>query len=238
MLKTFVAGVIFVLGLAASCPLSAADPAAWNPAKALVRTAFDADLELYSGGIAGQNLGAAYRSINRGNYGARLNFGFFKVLSFSVGYLYSNQVRTLTTTLPQGTAELRSLNLNSFYGNADFNLIRLPRATFYLSPGVGLTRYAARSFDWITSTSTTSYPIAGTSAPTANLGMGVKITAWRRWGLSFDARDFLSTGGELPQAAGTGGTCPGPSANCIAGFFKVPPQNSLVVSLGLVIKLL
>jgi len=134
---------------------------------------------------------------------------------------------------------LRSVNLNSFYGNGDFNLFRLPRATFYLSPGVGISSYAGRTFHWISIAdgSSTSYPVQGTTAPTANLGMGVKVMASKRVGLSLDARDFLSRGGSLPQASGTA-PCPGPTPNCISGLFKVPAQNSLVFSLGLVFKVL
>jgi hypothetical protein len=229
--RVTVTALLCLVGLGASSRLAAQG--------GLVGRAFNADLEFYSGGISGQTLGTAYRSIGRGDYGARFNFGILKALTFSVGYLYSNQIRTLTTPTFQGAAQLRSVNLNSFYGNGDFNLIRLPRATFYLSPGAGISRYAGRSFNWITSTSgsSTSYPIEGTTAPTANLGMGVKVMASKRVGLSLDARDFLSRGGSLPQASGTG-PCPGPTPNCISGLFKVPAQNSLIFTLGLVFKLL
>jgi hypothetical protein len=226
-----VTALVCLLGLGASSPLAAQG--------GLVPTPFNADLEFYSGGISGQTLGTAYRSIGGRHYGARFNIGILKVLNFSVGYLYSDQVRTLTASTSQGAAQLRSATLNSLYANTDFNLLHLPHATLYLSPGAGITRYARRRFDWITSMSggSTSFPVQATTAPAVNLGMGMKIMASKHLGFSLDARDFLSGGGSVPQASGTT-PCPGPTPNCLSGLFNVVPQNSLVFSLGLVFKVL
>jgi hypothetical protein len=244
---------VLLLGSLAAIPCRAADPPVFfNPLKGFVRSPFSAELEVYSGGITGKSIGAAYQSATRGDYGVRFTFGFLKALNFSMNYLYSNQSRSFTAvtppagTLPSGIALMRAANVNMLFGNGELNIAGTKRAKFYLSPGVGFTRNGARSMTFITPIGTVSSPILPGTAVTFNLGAGVKVFPLKHFGFRFDIRDHVSGGGTgnlnsaLTPPLGT--PCPGSPA-CVLGsvqqfFGKIPIQNNFVVTLGLIFKLL
>lgn len=206
---------------------------------------FTAELEVYSGGITGDSVGAAFNSATRGSYGARFTLGFTRFLNFSFDYLYSNQSRSFTAvspetaTLPQGTLLMRANNLNVFFGSGEFNLISRDRAKFYISPGIGLARDGSRNLTLITPLGATSAPLLGGRAVTFNLGAGVKVYPWKRVGFRFDVRDHVSNGG-------TGNLNPDQnldiSGNTISDpqqfFGKIPVQNNFVFTVGLIFKII
>ncbi len=233
-------------------PLKAADPPEWlNPLKAFSRTSLGAEVEVYSGGITGKSIGAAYDSATRGDYGARFTFGFMKALNFSMGYMYSNQTRTLTTVvpasggLPSGVALMRAGNLNTVFGNGEISLAKFGRSTWYLSPGVGFARNAARNMTFVTPLGSASAPILAGTAVSFNLGTGVKIFPWKHIGFHLDARDYVSGGGTGSLNANLN-LPPQVSAQCMTGcttfnpspfFGTVPVQNNIVFTLGLIYKI-
>lgn len=234
--------VVVLMSLAVAPPLDGADPPAiFNPAHAFARSPFTAEVELYSGGITGDRIGAGYRSITQGDYGVRLTFGFMKSLNFNLNYLYSNQTRTLvattppTGTLPAGTALMKAGNLNMFFGNGEINLVHSKRASFYLSPGVGFARNGARSLTVVTPLGTASSPILAGTAVTFNLGVGLKVYPRKHFGIRVDVRDFVSGGG-------TGNLQPQSSQALLQSatqfFGKVPVQNNIVLTLGLIFRIL
>ncbi len=237
---------VLLLGSCAAIPCVAADPPApLNPLKGFVRSPFSAEMEVYSGGITGKDIGAGYHSVTRGDYGVRFTFGFLKALNFSLNYLYSNQSRSFTAVtpptgaLPTGTALMRAANLNMFFGNGELNLVRTKRATFYLSPGVGFVRNGARSLTLLTPLGTASSPILPGTAVTFNLGAGVKIFPVKHFGVRLDVRDHLSGGGTgnlnpSQNLAISGTTVSNPQQY----FGPIPIQNNLVLTLGLIFKLL
>jgi len=204
-----------------------------------------AEVEIYSGGISGDRIGAGFRSITRGDYGARFTFGFMKAISFSAGYLYSNQTRTLQAAtpgsggVPSGTALVRAANLNIVYGNGEINLYHGKHAIFYLSPGVGFARNGARSLSLVTPLGVASAPIGAGTAVSFNLGAGVKVYPRKHLGFRFDVRDFVSGGGT--GSLTPGGGC-GSQAAALCGvqqyFGTVPVNNNLVVTLGLIFKII
>ena len=115
---------LILLCLFASVPVCAAEPAApISPLKMFKPSPFTAEFELYSGGITGDSIGAAYKSATRGDYGVRFSFGFLKGLNFNLDYMYSNQSRSFTAAtpgtgpLPSGTLLMRSGNLNVAFGS-------------------------------------------------------------------------------------------------------------------------
>jgi opacity protein-like surface antigen len=242
MLRSSILATLTALFLWTSVPLKAADPPVpFNPGHFFARTPLTAEFEVYSGGITGDRIGAGYHSITRGDYGLRFTFGFMKGLNFSLNYLYSNQTRTLTAvtpamgTLPAGTALMRAGNLNIFFGNGEFNLIRTKRAIFYLSPGVGFARNGARSLTLVTPLGTASSPIFPGTAVTFNLGTGVKFYPRKHFGIRVDVRDFLSGGGT--GSFQTGSNQPF-LQNTTQFFGPVPVQNNLVLTLGLIFRIL
>lgn len=258
MKKLMVAVSFLLLGSLATSPARAADPpaadppAAFNPLKGLLRSPFSAEFEIDSGAITGKSVGAAFDSATKGNLGLRFNFGFFKFLNFSLGYLYSPQTRTLTATLPpvgalsQGVAILRAKNLNMFYGSGELNLLHLPRATFYLSPGIGFARNGARTLTFITPLGSGSTPILPGTAVSFNLGAGVKVFPLKHLGFRIEARDFVSGGGtgslnsSLPPPPAIPCTPLGPPG-CLSGtqfFGPMPVQNNIVLTVGLIFKIL
>ncbi len=211
---------------------------------------FTAELEVYSGGITGDSVGAAFKSATRGSYGARFTLGFTRFLNFSFDYLYSNQSRSFTAvtpetaTLPQGTLLMRANNLNVFFGSGEFNLIRTDRAKFYISPGIGVARNGSRNLTLITPLGAASAPLLGGRAVTFNLGAGVKIYPWKRVGFRLDVRDHVS-GGATGSLAPPDIVCPAvfpPDPECLgnapAFFGKTPVQNNVVFTLGLIFRLL
>lgn len=226
-------------------PLRAADPdpAPYNPLKGLVRVKLTAEAEIYTGGIAGQGLGAAYRSFGEGGYGARFTFGFLKSLNFSAGYMYSPQTRTLTEGfpavggLPAGTVVLRSKNLNMVFGNGEINLLDRKHTVLYLSPGVGFARNGSRDLSVNTPLGSASIPAGYGTAVTFNLGAGVKVYPRKHWGVRFDIRDFVSGGGTgtLPVACSGNVPCP---PNPVSYLGLVPVNNNLVFTVGLILKLI
>ncbi len=257
MLLSRLAGFLLLLGMLAASPCPAADPPIFlNPLKGFVRSPLSAEFEVYSGAITGKSIGAAFDSASKGDYGVRFTFGFLKALNFSLNYLYSNQTRSFTAAtppmlaLPAGTALLRAANLNMFFGNGELNLFKVPKATFYLSPGVGFARNGARNLSLITPLGTVSSPILAGTAVTFNLGAGVKIFPVKHFGLRLDIRDHVSGGGtgSLNAALGVPIVCPATNPACsTAGpnvvnpgqfFGPIPIQNNLTFTLGLIFKIL
>lgn len=231
-------------------PSRAADPLAVNPFHGLVRNPFSLEAEVYSGGITGQHLGAAFDSALRGDYGVRLTFGVFNLLNFSASYLYSNQTRTLTEgtpaigTLPTGTVILRSNNLNMAYGDGELTVLKLPKAQFYISPGIGFARNGARNVSFVTPLGTVSSPIGGGTSLAFNLGAGVKIYPKKHFGFRIDLRDFLSGGGTGSLSGISTPPLPCPTSGCTALSIptsylgNIPVNNNLVLTLGLIFKII
>jgi len=244
-----------LLSVFAGVPVRAADPPApINPLKMFTRSPFSAEFELYSGGITGDSIGAAYESATRGDYGVRFSFGFLKGVNFNLDYMYSNQSRSLTAvtpeigSLPSGTLLMRSGNLNVAFGSGEFYLIQRKQAKFYISPGIGFARNASRSMTFITplGKASASSPIFPGTALTFNLGAGVKIYPWKHLGFRFDVRDHVSGGGTGDLKNTVLPACP-PGYVCIpetpplnAGqyFGNIPVQNNLVFTLGLIFRIL
>jgi hypothetical protein len=235
--KQVVVMVLVVLGAAGSA--RAADPNPDPPLHLFPRTHLGAEFEVYSGGISGQHLGAGYDTVTRGDYGVRFTFGFLKALNFSLGYMYSNQTRTLSATAPSttpggppsGTVLLHAANLNMGFGNGEFELISRRHAVFYLSPGVGFERNGARSVTFITPLGTATSPIGAGTAVSFNLGTGVKIYPWKHVGFRMDARDFVSGGG-------TGNLSSAQSSGIPTQYFgPVPVNNNIVFTLGLIYRI-
>jgi len=244
----FLAAFLVLAGLAA-VPSSAADPpTVVNPFKAFTRSPFTAEVEVYSGGITGDRIGAAYQSAGRGDYGARFTFGFLKGLNFSLNYMYSNQSRSFTAVpppellLPTGTLLMRANNLNMFFGNGEFNVVQTKRARFYLSPGMGFARNGSRSMTLLWPGGRTSTPIFPGTALTFNLGAGVKVYPFRHVGFRFDVRDYVSGGGTGSMEASDGRYClmvypPPPGCliiNVTPLFGKIPVQNNVTLTVGLI----
>jgi len=247
----FLAAFLVLTGLAA-IPSPAADPpSVVNPFKAFTRSPFTAELEVYSGGITGDRIGAAYQSAGRGNYGARFTFGFLKGLSFSFNYMYSNQSRSFTAVpppsplLPTGALLMRANNLNMFFGNGEFNVVQTKRARFYLSPGMGFARNGSRSMTLLWPGGRTSTRIFPGTALTFNLGAGVKVYPSRHLGFRFDLRDHVSGGGtgsmETSDIWYSPMVYPPPPRSIImnaAPFFgKIPVQNNVTFTVGLIFKI-
>jgi hypothetical protein len=244
--------ILCLFCISITAPLKAADPPDWlNPRKAFSRTPFGAELEIYSGGITGKSIGAAYDSVTKGDYGVRLTFGFMKAFNFSMGYMYSNQTRTLTAAvpasngLPAGTALMQAGNLNLAYGNGEFSLARFGRSTWYLSPGVGVARNGARDMTFVTPLGSASGPILPGTAVSFNLGTGVKIFPTKHVGFRIDARDYVSGGGTGNLSASLS-LPPQVAALCKTGcttfnpaplFGLIPVQNNIVFTLGLIFKI-
>lgn len=232
-----------------TAPLRAADPdpVPFNPLKGLFRVKLTAEAEVYTGGIAGQGLGAAYRSFGEGGYGLRFTFGFLKSLSFSANYMYSNQTHTLSEGvpavggLPGGTIILRSKNVNMVFGNGEINFIDRKHAVLYLSPGVGFVRNGSRNLTLISPLGSASVPAFSGTAVTFNLGAGVKIYPRKHLGVRFDLRDFVSGGGTgtLPGGACPVGIIPCQAPGAYTGYLGlVPVSNNLVFTVGLIFKLI
>jgi hypothetical protein len=224
-----------LLGAAGSA--RGADPA--PPIGLFPKVRLGAEFEVYSGAISGQHLGAGYDTVTRGDYGLRFTFGFLRALNFSLGYMYSNQTRTLSATAPpsgsggppSGTVLLHAANLNVGYGNGEFELISRKHAIFYLSPGVGFERNGARSLSFVTPGGTVTSPIGPGWAVSFNLGTGVKIYPWKHVGFRIDARDFVSGGG-------TGNLSSGQSSGIPTQYFgPVPVNNNIVFTLGLIYRI-
>jgi hypothetical protein len=241
---------MFLLGALAAIPVRAADPPRpINPLKIFARSPFSAEFEVYSGAITGDSVGAAYKSATQGDYGVRFTFGFMRGLNFSLDYMYSNQSRLFTAvtpgsgSLPSGTLLMRAANLNVAFGSGEINLIQSNRAKFYISPGIGLARNGSRSMTFITPLGAASAPILPGTAVTFNLGAGVKVYPRKRIGLRFDVRDHISGGGT--GNLNTSGACvaifpPPPECqinNAQQFFGKIPVQNNLVFTLGLIFKI-
>ena len=238
-------GALLLWSLAAS-PCRAADPPIFlNPLKGFVRSPFSAELELYSGGITGRSLGAAYQSATRGDYGMRFTFGFLKALNLSFNYMYSNQSRSFTAvtpasaTLPTGTALMHARNLAMGWGSGEINLARFGRNTFYLSPGIGFVRNGSRDMSVITPLGTATSHILPGTAVTFNLGAGIKFFPFKRVGFRFDLRDHISGGGTgslTPQQDLVINSVAVP--NPAQYFGPIPIQNNIVFTVGLIFKIL
>ena len=249
MPKTRLLCCVGVLGSVTAAPCRAADPPLWlNPLKNFTRSPFSAEVELYSGGITGKSVGAAFDSATRGDYGVRFTLGFVKALNISLNYMYSDQSRSFMAVtpalsgLPQGTLLMRSKNLNVFAGNGEMNLVRTKHAIFYLSPGVGFARNGARNVTLVTPLGASSWPITRGMAVTFNLGAGVKIYPVKHFGVRFDVRDYVSGGGTGNLRTGPE-VCiaiypPPPSCTVQQYFGPIPVQNNLVLTVGLIFKII
>jgi hypothetical protein len=243
-----------LLSVFAGVPVRAADPPApINPLKMFGRSPFSAEFELYSGGITGDSVGAAYESATRGDFGVRFSFGFLKGVNFNLDYMYSNQSRSFTAVpppsplLPTGTLLMRSGNLNVAFGSGEFYLIQRKQAKFYISPGIGFARNASRSMTFITplGAASASSPIFPGMALTFNLGAGVKVYPFKHLGFRLDVRDHVSGGGTGNLNASA--PSPSPAAPCPPNcvnlnsvqqyFGKIPVQNNLVFTLGLIFRI-
>ena len=236
---------LFLLVVCAA-PLRAAVPDSppINPIKGFFRPAFGAEFEVYTGGITGQSVGAAFKSAAQADYGLRFTVGVLKSLSFNVNYMYSNQTRTLSEGLPSvggvptGTVVARAGNMNMVFGNGEIDFIHAKHAVLYVSPGIGFARNGSRNLSLITPLGESSLPIATGTAVTFNLGAGVKIYPKKHWGVRFDARDFVSGGGTgniNSQIA-----CIASTTLCDALPFlgRIPVNNNLVFTVGLIFKLI
>lgn len=139
---------------------------------------------------------------------------------------------------------MRVDNLNVLFGSTDFKLGGSERTRFYLSPGVGVARNGSRSMTFISPTGSFSGPIAAGTAVTFNLGAGIKFSPARRVGLRFDLRDYVSGGG-TGNLNFTDRVCiaifpPPPECSLIKAeqfFKKIPVQNNIVFSFGLIFRL-
>lgn len=251
----FVYGVLLLL-ISTATPCRAADPPEpFNPLKIFARSPFSSELEIYSGGITGKSIGAAFDSATKGDIGIRYTFGFMKAFNFSLNYMYSNQTRSFTavtpatTVLPSGTALMHAGNLNMFFGNGETTLLHVGRSSLYVSPGIGFVRSGARSMTIVTPLGTASSPILPGTAVSFNLGAGVKVFPVKHFGLRFDVRDFVSSGG-TGNLNGTSvvspAVCPVPAGCQIQSFLgtaqhffgPIPVQNNLVFTVGLIFKML
>jgi hypothetical protein len=207
---------LILLCLFASVPVCAADPAApIGPLKMFKRSPFTAEFELYSGGITGDSIGAAYKSATRGDFGVRFSFGFLKGVNFNLDYMYSNQSRSFTAVTPE-TGPLPSGTLLMRSGNGGRNLT-------LIVPVLGQA----------------SLPVFGGRAVTFNLGAGVKIYPFKHLGFRLDVRDHIAQGGTgtlnpAQDLTIQGNTLPNPQQY----FGKIPVQNNLVFTLGLIFRIL
>ena len=168
-----------------------------------------------------------------------------EALNFNLDYMYSNQSRSFTAvspetaTLPQGRLMMRAKNLNVFFGSGEFNLIQTEKAKFYISPGVGVARNGSRDLTLVTPLGAAVVPLVGGRAVTFNLGAGVKVYPHKRLGLRFDVRDHISQGGtgslnpDLDLNI-SGNSLPNPAQY----FGRIPVQNNLVFTVGLIFRLL
>jgi hypothetical protein len=228
----------------------AADPAPGNAVTGLFKPAFGAEFEVYTGGITGQSVGAAFKSAAQGDYGLRFTFQVLKSFSLSANYMYSNQTRTLTEALPpvgglpNGTivASVRAANLNMVFGNGEFDFVHTKHGVLYISPGVGFARNGSRNLSFITPGGKASFPIEAGTDVTFNLGAGVKIYPRKHWGVRLDVRDFVSGGGtgnlspHLPGSAQCADQVP--LCNNPSQFLgNIPVNNNLVFTVGLIFKL-
>lgn len=234
-----------LLSVFAGVPVRAADPPApINPLKMFRRSPFSAEFELYSGGITGDSIGAAYKSATRGDYGVRFSFGFLKGLNFNLDYMYSNQSRSFTAvtpeigSLPSGTMLMRSGNLNVAFGSGEFYLIQRKQAKFYISPGIGFARNGGRNLTLDTPLGRASLPVFGGRAVTFNLGAGVKVYPFKHLGFRLDVRDHIAQGGTGTLNPEQNLTIEGiPVPNPQQYFGKIPVQNNLVFTLGLIFRI-
>jgi len=234
------------MGLMTAGRAYAADPAGpSSPFKLFARSPFSAEAEIYSGGITGRSIGAAFNSATRGDYGVRFTFGFLKALNFGLNYMYSNQTRSITAVtppvlaLPQGTALVRAANLNMFFGDGEWNVVKGRNSTFYVSPGVGFVRNGARSMTIVTPLGTASSPILPGTAVTFNLGVGAKIFPVKHWGIRLDVRDHISGGGTGTLNPNQNLVVAGTTLSNPQRFFgPIPVQNNIVFTLGLIFKIL
>jgi len=230
----------------AGAPVRAADPPApMNPPNVFTRSPFTAEFELYSGGITGDSIGAAYESATRGDYGVRFSFGFLKGMNFNLDYMYSNQSRSFTAvtpetaSLPSGRLLMRSGNLNVALGSGEFYLIQGKHAKFYISPGIGFARNGGRNLTLLLPGGlAASAPILGGRAVTFNLGAGVKVYPLNHLGFRLDVRNHIAQGGTGTLNPEQNLTIAGNTLTNPQQYFgKIPVQNNLVFTLGLIFRI-
>jgi len=202
-----------------------------------------AEAEIYAGGITGDSVGAAFRSITSADYGARLSFGLLRAFGFSLDYTFSNQTRSFSAatpqigSLPSGSAIMRTGNLNMFSGNADFYLAQNQSVKFYISPGVGFAQTAGRNLTVVTPLGAASAPILAGRTVTFNMGAGLKVYPTKHFGLRFDVRDYVwparsDTLNPSEDLVIAGTTVSNPQQY----FGRIPVQNNLVFTVGLIFR--
>ena len=86
-----------------------------------------AEIEVYSGGLLSENVGAAFNSIGTGAYGARLGLGFTRFLNFDLNYAFSDQKSLLVADTGSGLA--------SGFGPATGTLLRSIRQSIWCNAG-------------------------------------------------------------------------------------------------------
>ena len=97
-----------------------------------------AEIEVYSGGLMSDNVGAAFNSIGKGAYGARFGLGFTRFLNFDLNYAFSDQKSLLVADTGTGLAAVRTGNWHFGAVNSSFHLVQRKRVTFYISPRRGI----------------------------------------------------------------------------------------------------
>lgn len=198
-----------------------------------------AEIEIYSGGLMSENVGAAFNSIGKGTYGARLGLGFTRFFNFDVNYAFSDQKSLLVADTGSGQAAVRSGNWHFGSVNTSFNLYQRRRVTFYISPGVGFTRTGARDITITDINGVDSARLPVNMVPSFNLGLGFKIFPWKRIGFRIDARDILSLRNDGDLNPEEVLSINGNPINDPAQFFgQLPYRNQIQFNVGIIFRLL
>ena len=197
-----------------------------------------AEIEVYSGGLLSENVGAAFNSIGKGAYGARFGLGFTRFLNFDLNYAFSDQKSLLVADTGSGLASVRTGNWHFAAVNSSINLVQRRRVTFYVSPGVGFTRTGGRDITVVELAGADSARLPTYTLPSFNLGIGVKIYPWKHIGFRIDARDILTpsgTGNLNPEdVLNIGGT---PLTDPAQFFGQIPVRNQIQFNVGLIFRL-
>ena len=197
-----------------------------------------AEIEVYSGGLLSDNVGAAFNSIGKGAYGARFGLGFTRFLNFDLNYAFSDQKSLLVADTGTGLAAVRTGNWHFGAVNSSFHLVQRKRVTCYISPGVGFTRTGGRDISVVELAGADSARLPAYTLPSFNLAMGFKIYPWKHIGFRIDARDILTfsgTGNLNPEdVLNIGGT---PLSDPGQFFGQLPYRNQIQFNLGLIFRL-
>ena len=198
-----------------------------------------AEIEVYSGGLMSDNVGAAFNSIGKGAYGARFGLCFTRFLNFDLNYAFSDQKSLLVADTGTGLAAVRTGNWHFGAVNSSFHLVQCKRVTFYISPGVGFTRTGGRDISVVELAGADSARLPAYTLPSFNLAMGFKIYPWKHIGFRIDARDILTFSGpgnlNPEDVLNIGGT---PRSDPGQFFGQLPYRNQIQFNLGLIFRLL